>query len=188
MAVLDVLWKAVGWGWACRLRHLNVNVYVWVCACELSVWTNVRVTVGDGNLKWLKPLPDGMLLCLHWISRIYRTVQFCSELAAGGEPRYSRDIQNTSPENHFCSATQTHLVELGRLSLGSMGAEVWLWVSSLLCDKGCDWQVKLYSRVQFKTQVVAVLVWTPQPYNSLYKGKILLGGCFFFSIKFSINL
>lgn len=65
---------------------------------------------------------DGMLVCLHGIDRIYRRiVQFCSELAEGGEQRYSRDIQNTFLENLFCSATQTHLIEVGRLSLGTMG-------------------------------------------------------------------
>lgn len=57
-------------------------------------------------------------------------MQFCSELAAGGKQRYSRDIQNPSLDKHFCSAGQTHLVEVGRLSLGSMGSEAWLWVSS----------------------------------------------------------
>lgn len=136
----------------------------------------------QNHCSWWKSevAEDGMLVCLHGIDRIYRRiVQFFSELAEGGEQRHSRDIQNTFLENLFCSATQTHLIEVGRLSLGTTGAEAWLWVSSLLCGKGCDWQVKLYSRVWFNTQVITVLVmWAPQLFNSPYMGNILLGGFF----------
>lgn len=83
--------RAMGWGRACRLRHLNVNDYVLMCTWKLSVWANVKATVGGGNLKWCKLVPAGMHVCLHGTGRIYgRAVLFRSELAAGSEQRYRR--------------------------------------------------------------------------------------------------